>query len=159
MVSTGIIASVMNEDLVRLELQAKDGKAAVEELAGLLEKAGKIRSKVEFIQDVTAREQLTSTSMGFGIAIPHARSSAVLEAALAFGRSEGFRWSESDEDLVYLVFLLAVPDSNAKVQHLQILSSLARMLLDESFRESLRGAQSPRDVLAVIEEVIKGRND
>ncbi len=157
--SDGTIALVMNEDLVRLDLKARDGVSAVEELADLLEKAGKIRSKVEFIRDVAAREQLTSTSMGFGIAIPHARSSAVLETALAFGRSEGFRWSESDEDLVNLVFLLAVPDSNAKVQHLQILASLARMLLDESFRESLRGAQSPRDVLTAIEEVMQRRNN
>jgi fructose-specific phosphotransferase system IIA component len=159
MVSTGIITSVLNEDLVRLDLEAKDGKAAIEELACLLERAGKIRSKVEFIQDVTAREQLNSTSMGFGIAIPHARSSAVIESALAFGRSEGFHWSDADEDLVSLVFLLAVPDTNAKVEHLQILSSLARMLLDESFRQSLREAQSPRDVLATIEEVMKERRE
>lgn len=159
MVPAGIIGSVMNEELVCLDLEAKDGNAAIEELADLLAKAGKLRSKEAFIQDVAAREQMTSTSMGFGIAIPHARSGAVVEAALAFGRSNGFHWDSADHDLVTLVFLLAVPDTNPNAQHLQILASLARMLLDESFRQSLQRAQTPGDVLAAIEEVIKDRKD
>lgn len=148
------IASVINQNLIKIKLKENDQKGVIAELAELLKKENKITSVEEFTRDVLERENDMPTNVGFGIAIPHARSVSVQEAALAFGKSEGMSWNNSIIDSVRLVFLLAVPETNANKQHIKILSSLSRMLLNEDFRECLLMAENANEVIQAIEEVI-----
>jgi PTS system fructose-specific IIA component/PTS system nitrogen regulatory IIA component len=138
--------------LITLDLQAKKSNDAIEELAGLLEREGKLFSKAGYIRDVQSREQKTSTEVGHGIAIPHARSGAVRETSIAFGRSEGFYWNSSVQEQTELVFLLAVSDKNPNKRYMQILAGLARKLIHDDFRARLKIAKTPSEVLEVIQE-------
>jgi fructose-specific phosphotransferase system IIA component len=143
---------LFNEGLITLNLRAVTSSSAIEELAGILEKEGKLNSKEDFIRDVENREQRTSTEVGHGIAIPHARSTAVRETSIAFGRSDGFYWNSNVQEHTELVFLLAVSDKKQNRQYMQILAGLARMLIHDDFRAQLRAAKTPPEVIAAIQE-------
>jgi fructose-specific phosphotransferase system IIA component len=143
---------LFNEGLITLNLRAVTSSSAIEELAGILEKEGKLNSKEDFIRDVENREQRTSTEVGHGIAIPHARSTAVRETSIAFGRSDGFYWNSNVQEHTELVFLLAVSDKKQNRQYMEILAGLARMLIHDDFRAQLKAAKTPSDVIAAIQE-------
>lgn len=148
------VTSVINTHLVKTDLEEKNQAGVIAELANLLEKEHKISSVEGFVEDVQDRERGGTTNLEFGVAVPHARSAYVNEAALAFGKSEGISWNESASEPVQLVFLLAVPEKNANKQHIKILSTLSRMLLNENFRRKLLEAGSADQVIQAIEEVI-----
>jgi fructose-specific phosphotransferase system IIA component len=143
---------LFNERLITLDLKAEKSSAAIMELADLLDKEGKLYSKKEYIRDVESREQKTSTEVGHGIAIPHARSAAVRETSIAFGRSDGFFWNSSVQEQTDLVFLLAVSDKKPNKRYMQILAELARMLIHDDFRSQLRAVKTPSEVLEAIQE-------
>jgi len=151
------LAQLINKNLVTLDLCAKDKGSAMEELAELMDRENKLHSRSEFLKAVHEREALTSTAVGLGVAIPHARSSAVKQTAIAFGKSEGFRWDRNGEEVVRLVFLLAVPSENPNKEYMELLASLARMLVHEDFRESLMEAKDRDHVMAAIEMASPGR--
>ena len=140
------------EEIVTLNLKAEDKFSAIEELAGLLYSAGKISSKEQYIVDVLEREAHVATSVGRGVAIPHARSSAVLETAVAVGRVKGIHWAEDDEEPVKLVFLLAVPIDNPSSEYISMLASLATALLDDDFCQGVMNATSGREVVECMRE-------
>lgn len=154
------IRDLISQDLITLDLKAQDNNSAIAELADILDQAGKLDSLSEYVKAVHERETLTSTAVGFGVAIPHARSSAVKQTAVAFGRSIGFHWKANREthsdELVRLVFLLAVPEKNPNTEYMRILASIARMLVHEDFRESLLNATNPQDVLDAINARVEG---
>lgn len=148
------VTSVINTHLVKTNLQEKNQEGVIAELADLLKKEHKISSIEGFVKDVQDRERGGTTNLEFGVAVPHARSEHVKEAALAFGKSEGISWNESESEPVQLVFLLAVPEKNANKQHIKILSTLSRMLINENFRRKLLEAESEDQVIHAIEEVM-----
>ena len=154
------IRDLVSQDLITLDLKAKDKNSAIAELADILDRAGRLDSLSEYVKSVHEREALTTTAVGFGVAIPHARSSAVKQTAVAFGRSVGFHWETNREpnsdELVRLVFLLAVPEKNPNTEYMRILASIARMLVHEDFRESLLNATNPQDVLDAINARVEG---
>lgn len=134
-----------------MDLGASTKEEAIGKLAGMLDSAGKLRSRQDYIRAVLDRESLTTTGVGMGIAIPHGKSAAVREAGIAFGKSDsGIEWASLDGEPVRLVFLLAVPEEAAGTQHLKILARLSRMLMDEGFRHDLMSATTPGKVLEVI---------
>jgi len=136
-----------SEETVTLNLAAEDKFGAIEELAELLFRASKISSKQEFIEDVLEREAHVPTSVGRGVAIPHARSSAVLETAVAVGRAKGLPWAHDDEEPVRMVFLLAVPMSNPSSEYIAMLASLAKALLDDGFCQGIMSATCSGEVV------------
>jgi fructose-specific phosphotransferase system IIA component len=136
-----------SEDIVTLSLAAEDKFAAIDELAELLYRAGKLSSKEQFIQDVRRRESEVPTSVGRGVAIPHARSAAVLETAVAVGRAKGLHWADDDEEPVRLVFLLAVPTINPSSDYIGMLASLASALLEDGFCQGVVEAETAKDVV------------
>ncbi|MBN1265204.1 MAG: PTS sugar transporter subunit IIA [Anaerolineales bacterium] len=145
------INTLLDENQVILSLKGKTKEAVVEELAGTLVSNQKICNIERFIQDVWGREKIGDTAVGFGIAIPHARSSAVLSPAIAIGRTAGLHWNGEAEGCVQLIVLLAVPEEKAANNHMAILSNVARMLVDEDSRNALLTAETPQDVLDTIE--------
>jgi len=135
------------EETVTLELKAEDKLSAIWELAELLHRAGKISSKEKYVKDVLEREAHVATSVGRGVAIPHARSAAVLETAVAVGRAKGIHWADDDEEPVKLVFLLAVPATNPNSDYIGMLASLAGALLDDGFCQGMKDAAKGSEVV------------
>ncbi|MDI3316138.1 MAG: PTS sugar transporter subunit IIA, partial [Bacillota bacterium] len=127
---------------------------AIRELAGRLLADGRLDDVEGFTRDVLAREAEVSTSMGHGIAIPHAKSAHVRRAGLAFGRSaRGIEWPGFDGgvDRVTQLFLIAVP-RGADDKHLRILAALARSLMDPGFRLRLAGAATAGALAELLRE-------
>jgi fructose-specific phosphotransferase system IIA component len=150
------IDDLTSPDLVVLDLTADDPRSAVEELAGLLERNGRLTDRESYVNAVMAREEETGgTGMESGIAIPHAKSSAVTRPAIAFARSgRGLDFGAEDGTLADLLFLIAAPDG-ADELHVKMLSRLARRLIHEDFRDRLRQAATAEQVVAVIREEVE----
>lgn len=129
-----------------------DAAAVIRALAGQAEKQGRL-SETEVVEAALAREAQSTTAVGNGVAIPHARSAAVSVPTLAFGRLQTpVEWDAPDSEPVDLVFLIAVPDDAGK-QHLKVLAKLARALMKDDFRESLRSAPSSDDVVNLVKDL------
>lgn len=136
-------------DLVALDLSATTKDEATHALAERLATAGRVTDLDGFLADVAAREEQMPTGLEGGIGIPHCRSAHVTEPALAFGRAVtpvDFGASDGPADLI---FLIAAPDG-ADSDHLTILSSLARNLMDPQFTSALRAAAEPAAAAALI---------
>lgn len=135
---------------ITLELQARDRDAAVRELIRLLVSQGATDDPEELFRAVLRREAEFSTSIGLGIAIPHAKSSAVTHAAIAFGRStERIKFSVDDAAGANLIFLIAVPD-RAENDHLRILAQISRKLVHKNVRDALLQAKTPEAIVDAL---------
>ena len=142
--------SLLAAQHINLKLAASTQEGVIRELAQELFNSGHIGDLEQFIQDTMARESMGPTGIGYGIAIPHGKSTAVLKPAIAFGRSEdGLTWNSLDAEPVKLVFLLAVPQESADNYHLKVLAALARHLIHEDFRSRL-AACSDKDELVKL---------
>lgn len=146
------IIDFLGEKAVSAHLKSKEKRGVIEELTDLLVKAGEIENKEEIINALLDREKLGSTSIGGGVAIPHAKSGVVKEVVAAFGRSpQGVEFEALDEEPTYLFFLLLAPTDSAG-PHLKALARLSRFLKDKPFREALKKAESEEEILRLIRE-------
>lgn len=150
------ITDLISPGMVATDLAATTAAEAVDELAGLLEAEGRVIDRPRYVQAVLAREQETGgTGMGSGIAIPHAKTDAVARAAVAVGKSaNGLDFGSEDGTAADLVFLIAAPEGEDDL-HVRVLSRLARRLIHESFRSALREADTPEDLVAIIEREVE----
>ncbi|HSN06438.1 MAG TPA: PTS sugar transporter subunit IIA [Candidatus Angelobacter sp.] len=150
------MSDLITTTMVDLDLPAGDKAAVTAHLADLLVAAGRVTDRDTFLADVRAREQLMPTGLEGGIGIPHARSAAVTEPTVAFGRStDGVDFGAADGP-ARLVFLIAAP-AEGDGDHLAVLAALARRLVHESFREALLNADAPDQVVELFrrEVVVK----
>lgn len=150
------IEDVTGPDLVTTDLSATDARGAVDELAHLLEAAGRLTDRDAYVEVVMAREAETGgTGMESGIAIPHGKSTSVSRASVAFGRSAlGVDFGAEDGTKADLIFLIAAPEGQDDL-HVTLLSRLARKLIHEKFRTALREAASPQAVFATIKQEVE----
>jgi fructose-specific phosphotransferase system IIA component len=138
---------ILDPRCIELDIKARRKEEALAEMAALLAAAGRIAGAEELTRALLAREKLTSTGVGDGIAIPHAMLPGLEETLLAFGRkADGLAFEAIDRKPVRLIFLLAGPPGREFV-HLQLLSRLARLLRDTGFRQALMGVGTPEGVL------------
>lgn len=146
------IDDITSANLVALDLEVSDQWAVIEALADLLDTDGRLSDRDTYVEAVFAREKETGgTAMEMGIAIPHAKSSGVTTAGVAFGRvASPLDYGEENVDLV---FLIAAPEGEHNL-HVKVLQQLARRLIHESFRTSLREAASPEDVVQLMRDQI-----
>lgn len=137
-----------------IDLQAKVGSKAeaLEHLVDLMAQSGKLADKAEYKRCVLAREEEGSTGIGEGIAIPHAKTNAVKAPGLAaMIVSEGVDFASLDDQPAKLFFLIAAPDTEDNV-HLDVLSRLSTLLMDEEFTSALYAAKSPTEFLSIIDK-------
>lgn len=145
---------IINENLIALDLEAKDRESAIIELSQLAFNEGKVTSVDDFVKSVFEREKTYTTGVGNGIAIPHGKSDAVKEAMIVFGKSDhGIEWDSLDGGPVEIIFLLGIPSNNVNGIHLKILSQLSRKLMDEKFVERLKKADVKSDVLEALSDI------
>lgn len=146
------IDDITSSNLVTLDLEVNDRWEAIEALADLLDRDGRLNDRGAYVEAVKAREEETGgTAMEMGIAIPHAKSSGVERAGVAFGRiGSPVQFGDEKADLV---FLIAAPEGESDL-HVKVLSQLARRLVHERFRTALRGAESPEQVVETMREEV-----
>jgi mannitol/fructose-specific phosphotransferase system IIA component (Ntr-type) len=137
-----LLTELLTPDRIRVPLAAADKAGVLRELTHLLaDRAGTDAGPI--LSAVQEREQVLSTGIGHGIAIPHAKSPLVSDLILVSGSSPvGVPFEALDGDPVRLFFLLVGPDSAAG-QHVKALSRIARLVRRESVREALLMAQTP----------------
>jgi PTS system fructose-specific IIA component len=141
--------ALTTEDIVIVDLVAEGKDDATQQLAQRLVTAGRVSDIDGFLEDVRAREEQMATGLPGGIGIPHARSAHVTIPSVAVGISpDGVDFGAHDGP-AQLIFLIAAPEG-AGDKHLHILASLARRLVHEDFRQSLREAGSASKVASIM---------
>jgi fructose-specific phosphotransferase system IIA component len=149
------INELISKELVLMHLNASTKEEVIKELAMALHDDGRIYDLDEFVKAVIEREQLSSTGVGYGIAIPHAKSKAVKVPSLVFGRhTKGIDYDSLDGEVSDLFFLIAAPQGGENL-HLQTLAKLSRKLMNEDFREALRNANSIEALLETMNQMDK----
>lgn len=122
------------------------------QMVDLMARSGKIQDVEIYKKGVFAREEEGTTGIGEGIAIPHCKSKAVKDPGLAaMVVKDGLDFDALDGEKVYLIFLIAAPDSKENV-HLNVLSKLSVLLMDEDFTRGLKKAKSIEEFLRIIDE-------
>lgn len=150
------MTQVINTELVDLTVEGLSRDAVIQQLAERIEQDNRLESLDGYIDSVMERETLTSTGIGFGIAIPHGKSSHVKETTVAFGRlKSSVDWNSLDDQPVSIVFLLAVPEECKGDQHLRIIAGLSRKLIHDDFREKLATAVEEEEIVALISESLE----
>ncbi|MHC4828970.1 MAG: PTS sugar transporter subunit IIA [Planctomycetota bacterium] len=153
--ASGLLGFI-TKDVVKLELTATSKKEAIRELTGLLVEAGKVTAgnQKKITEAILAREELGSTGIGNGLAIPHAKASPLVEDMIgAFGRStEGIEFGASDGEVCKLFFLMISPEDGVQ-EHLQILRKIASLGRNDHFLKFLERADSADEVLSIFREV------
>lgn len=154
------IASVIEEDLIALDLEVHDKEGMLQRLTDLLEDHGRLSDRRAFFDDVMWREGEGQTGIGMGVAIPHGKSAGVTETALAIGVArEPIAWESLDGEPVRIVILFAVAEGDSDVVHLRLLQRVAMLLAHEGFVEELHAADCPRRVLELLESDPAGYDD
>jgi mannitol/fructose-specific phosphotransferase system IIA component (Ntr-type) len=140
------------QDIVDLDLRADNGNEAIQTLADRLVAAGYVVDETTFIDAVHAREALVSTELPWNIAMPHARTDAVVRYGIAIGRTKTpFMWNSASTDPTRIVFLLAAPGGDKGSDYTQVLSEWARALLDDDFRNLLMTSDDPAQIAEAVE--------
>lgn len=150
------IIDLLDDRSILLDGRVADKKAALDQMVELMDASGKLRDKETYRQGVYAREQEGSTGIGEGIAIPHCKSDAVIKPGLAaMVVKDGVEFESLDGQPAHLFFLIAAPNTEDNV-HLDVLSRLSVLLMDEDFTNKLRQATSVSEFKQIIEEAEKG---
>lgn len=149
------IVDLLSKDSILLNGAPKSKAEAIDMLVDLQVKGGNISDRETYKQGILAREEKGSTAVGEGIAIPHAKSSAVTAPSLAaMTVPGGVDYEALDDEPSDVLFMIAAPDTNADV-HLEVLSRLMTLLMDEDFRANLLSAKDVDEFLAVIDKAEK----
>ena len=146
------IVDLLKVESIDLKAKPQDKAAALEHLITLMERGGNIADKEEYKACVLRREEEGSTGIGEGIAIPHAKTSAVKAPGLAAMLvQDGVDFDSLDGEPAKLFFLIAAPDTEDNV-HLDVLSHLSMLLMNDDFRSELLRAGSAKEFLSVIDK-------
>ncbi|KGY09579.1 fructose-specific PTS transporter subunit EIIC [Vibrio sinaloensis] len=145
-----MITKLINENLIKLELEATSKQEVFEELVEVLYQQGRISNKSDFLADILKREDEGNTGFEEGIAIPHAKSAAVLEPAVVIGvRKAGIEYGADDGQPSTLFFMIASPDGGDD-HHIQVLAELSSKLIEDGFVERFINATSPQQALELL---------
>ncbi|NQP58174.1 PTS transporter subunit EIIA [Streptococcus suis] len=146
------IQDVLRKDVMLLDLQATSKEAVIDEMITSLVDKGYVTDFDVFKTGIMNREAQTTTGLGDGIAMPHAKNAAVKEATVLFAKSnKGVDYASLDGRPTDLFFMIAAPEG-ANDTHLAALAELSKYLMKPGFADKLRSVSSPEDVIAVFDE-------
>ena len=145
------ITNLLNKSAMILNADVSDKNTAIEALVEMHDKAGNLSDKKKYREDILAREAESTTAVGEGIAIPHAKSSAVLKPGLAVMTvKDGIDYGAPDGKPSNLLFMIAAPEDGDL--HLEVLSRLMTLLMDLDLRKNLLEAGSKDEFLNIIDK-------
>ncbi|WP_374717515.1 fructose-specific PTS transporter subunit EIIC [Neobacillus sp.] len=149
------ITELLSINMIQLHLEGNQKIEVVDQLVDLLYQAGKVTNRDEFKAAILKREEQSTTGIGDGIAIPHAKTKAVKEAAIAFGKSiSGVDYQSLDGKPAHLFFMIAAPEG-ANNTHLEALARLSGLLMKAEVRYELLKATSPNEIIDTIKRFDK----
>jgi PTS system nitrogen regulatory IIA component len=141
---------IFKVEFINVDLSAKTKIEALTELVNTMIRGGFKLNSSSVIEILQQRENLGSTGIGDGVAIPHGKIPELHDLIVAFGRSmEGIAYDSLDGKPVHLFFLLLVPE-NSSGQHLKVLAQISKMLKVANFRKKLLKAKSQSDLYKII---------
>ena len=145
------ITDLLKSNAIELNVSLASKDEAIEKLIALHEKAGTLKDSAKFKEDILKREEHSTTAIGEGIAVPHAKSSAVKAPALScITVPGGIDYSAPDGKASDLLFMIAATEDGDV--HLEILSRLMMMLMDPDFSSALRNAKDTAEFLKIIDD-------
>lgn len=145
------IQDVLRKDVMLLDLQATSKEAVIDEMIASLVEKGYVTDFDVFKTGIMNREAQTTTGLGDGIAMPHAKNAAVKEATVLFAKSnKGVDYASLDGQPTDLFFMIAAPEG-ANDTHLAALAELSKYLMKAGFADRLRAATNPEEVIAVFD--------
>ena len=146
------ITDLLKKEGIELNVKINNKSEAINRLVDLMDNTGNLSNKEEYKKTVLAREELSTTGIGDGIAIPHGKTSAVKKAGLsAMVSKEGIDYDALDGKPAHLFFMIAAPEAASNL-HLDVLARLSTILMDESFRLELINAKDKDEFLRLIDE-------
>ncbi len=146
------LSNFLSSEAIIMEIKAQEKIAAIKELVDHMSTHKLVDDKEKFLNALAKRENLESTGIGDGVAIPHARTNAVKNLVLTFARSrKGVDFSSIDGEPSYLIFVIASPE-NKKSEYIMALAKISRLLRKQHVREQLKNAESPEEILSIIKK-------
>ncbi len=146
------VKDLLSAESIELNGQAANKADAISKMVSLMVKRGNIKDEATYKKAVIAREEESTTAVGGGIAIPHAKSDAVKAAGLAaMVLKGGVDYDSPDGEPVKLLFLIAAPNTKENI-HLDVLSRLSTLLMEEDFTNALINAKSANEFLSIIDK-------
>ncbi len=147
-----MIEELLDEDLILILEKVEDKFKLIEIMVDKTLGKGLILTREPILDRIREREELESTGVVEGIALPHARTEAVKDLLLVIAVvKEGLDFKALDGKPVYIVFLIVAPEE-AKKKYINVLARISRMCRQEEFRKALREAESPSSILKIIKE-------
>ena len=149
------IEDVIRTEIMNLRMGTETKQKALDEMIEMLFKAGRIDDRERLMEKILKREEMENTDLGFGVAIPHGISDSVKQASVAIGKLETpIEWgteSEENHEPVYAIFLMvSSPDEKGKA-HLEIISKVATLLIEDEFVDFLK---ENNDKELLVEKII-----
>ena len=146
------ITELLDKRSIRIDGAPKSKNEALDQMVELMAKSGKINDLEAYRQEVYRREEEGTTGVGEGIAIPHGKCAFVDKPGLAaMVVKDGVDYDSLDGEPVHLIFLIAAPNTKDNV-HLDVLSKLSVLLMDEDFSRALQNAKSPEEFMKIVDE-------
>ncbi|WP_287492820.1 PTS fructose transporter subunit IIABC [Sellimonas sp.] len=153
------ITELLDKRSISLTAAPASKSEALDMAVDLMAASGKIRDKEAYRKEVYLREEESTTGVGGGIAIPHGKCDAVEKPGLAaMVIKDGVDFDSLDGEPVNLIFLIAAPNTKDNI-HLDVLSKLSILLMDEQFSENLKKASTPEEFLRIIDEADEEKPD
>ena len=146
------IADYIKVDTINLDLESENKNAVIRELYGNLKKTDLIKDEEKGISDIFAREEMGSTGIGKGVALPHAKTEAVDELIITFGISRnGITYDSLDNEKVNIFFMFLCPKDKTQ-EYLKVLARISRLIKGKKFIENLLKAASNKEVIEIIKK-------
>ena len=146
------IKDILSPESMIMELKAKNKEDAIKEMANLEVATDIVNDEDAFIKSIWDRENESTTGIGGGIAMPHARNKSINKARVLFAKSkEGIDYNSLDGQPVHLFFMITAP-AGADNTHLQALAKLSGLLIDPELVEKLKAAKTPEEVIDLFEK-------
>lgn len=153
------LTELIQYDFIQFDFKAKDKKEALNRLTSMLVEEGVIKSKEEFLQALLDRESMSTTGVGDGIAIPHAKAKDFEKAMIIYAKSdEGVEWESFDSQPAKHIFMICAP-ANGADEHLKALATLSTALMNADVKTGLDKATTKAEVKQVFEDFVKATEE
>jgi len=144
------IKSILEENLVKLDLEGNSKEEIIHELLDLLVKAGKVKDSETAFRDIMSRENKMSTGIQDGVAIPHAKTKAVESLVACVGvKKDGANFASLDGK-PSTIFIMTLSSPNRIGPHVQFLAEISNIIIKKEARDKILSAKTPGEILEVF---------